>query len=633
MKRKMIYRNAIAAVALVCAGAFTAACKDWDDHYDATPSIGESNITLWENIKNNHPELSSFATLLEKAGYDSLLSTSQSFTVWAPVNSELNFDSLNALSLDTLRNEFIKNHVARSNFVASGNINESVFMLSGKVLSFKLGEGGYTMDNVPVAAVNIANKNGVMHTLAHPLSYLKNIYESLNTHSGPIGSFSDYFHSFDDSTFLPSRSVVGPIVDGQITYLDSVFNATNDLFMHMSSIKDGFFLDGGGSYINREDSSYTMLVPTDVAWDSGRESISKYFHYVSDFVFDDVTETGKTSETRDSIKFNADSLSELTVQNLMMSNLIYNNHNYLNTRLVDLKPGEKFNEGDSIVSSYCQVLYKEDADYLFDGAKRYEKSNGSLWITDNLNLRAWNGWAPIIKIEAESNQNLIVGSQYDAVYDNVTNVSQNEDVKGSVSGHRYAIISNAAGTPPVFDVYLPNVVSTEYAIYAVMVPSNIKSASGSEEEVLPYALLPQISYHDANGKLNGTSRYTAKEGWTRSLEYLQDETGKNYTVNTGLKVSEAGKIDTLFLGYQKFPMCYYGLDSYATGNICRPSLHIQTRSQARISTGSGNVRVECDPTIRIDCILLVPRELQDYLKAHPDYMAKERPEYQYFATH
>ena len=190
MKRKMIYRNAIVAAALVCTGAFTAACHDWDDHYDQAPSIGESNITLWDNIKNNHPELSNFAALLEKAGYDSLLSASQSFTVWAPVNSELNYDSLNALSLDTLKNEFIKNHVARSNFVASGDINESVFMLSGKVLSFKLDAGGYTMDNVPVANVNIPSKNGVIHTLAHPLSYLKNIYESLNTHSGPIGSFS-----------------------------------------------------------------------------------------------------------------------------------------------------------------------------------------------------------------------------------------------------------------------------------------------------------------------------------------------------------------------------------------------------------------------------------------------------------
>ena len=631
----MIYRNAIVAAALVCTGAFTAACHDWDDHYDVTPSIGESNITLWDNIKTNHPELSSFATLLEKAGYDSLLSSSQSFTVWAPVNSELNFDSLNALSLDTLKNEFIKNHVARSNFVASGDINESVFMLSGKVLSFKLGAGGYTMDNVPVANVNIPSKNGVIHELAHPLSYLKNIYESLNTHSGPIGSFSNYFHSFDDSTFLPGRSVVGPIVDGQITYLDSVFYATNDLFMQMMTYKDGMFIDGGGSYINREDSSYTMLVPTDAAWDSGIESIGDYFHYVSDFVFDDVSETGKTSATMDSIKFNADSLRELTVQNLMMSNLIYNNHNYLNTRLDDLKPGDKFQEGDSIVSSYCQVLYKEDADYLFDGAKRYDKSNGALWITDNLNLRAWNGWAPIIKVEGESNQNLIVSSDYDAVYDNVNSTTQNPDVKGSVSSHRYAIISNSAGTAPIFDVYLPNVVSTEYAIYAVMVPSNIKSAAGSEEEVLPYALLPQISFHDANGKLNGTTTYDDKNKVrTRSgLDYLMDENGKKFSVTTGVKVSEAGKIDTLFLGYQKFPMCYYGLDTYATGNICRPSLHIMTRSNARISTPEGNVRVDCDPTIRLDCILLVPRELQEYLKAHPDYMAKERPEYRYFATH
>lgn len=619
----------MAAMALVCTGAFTAACQDWDDHYEAAPSLGESNITLWENIKTKHPELSNFATLLEKVGYDSLLSTSQSFTVWAPTNDELNFDSLNRLTIDTLREEFVKNHIARSNFVATGDLDEDVFMLSKKVLSFKQENGTFTMDNIPVAQANIGSSNGVLHTMSSHIPYLQNIFESLNTHTGPIGAFSDYFHSFDDSVFVPSASVVGPIQDGQITYLDSIFRKTNSLYGDYQAFNGRTILNGGGNYIAREDSSYTMIVPTDNAWNGGKESIGNYFNYVSDIVFDDCSETARMSATMDTIKFNADSLKELAVQSQMMRNLIFNNNSYLNKKLVDFQPGNEFGEKDSLVSSYCEVLYKEDADYLFEGAKRYDKSNGSLWITDNLNLRPWNGWAPIIKIEAEVNQNIIVGSEYDIVTDGVTNVNKNENIKGSVSNGRYAIISSASGTAPIFDVYLPFVMSTEYAIYAVTIPSNIKNAGGSDEDVLPYGLQTTVSYHKADGKLNGTTTFKDGKRTRTGLDNLLNADGSTPSTRERTKVSEAGVIDTLLLGYHKFPVCYYGLDSYAVGNICRPSLHIQART-----TGYKNGKsVSCDSEVRLDCILLVPRELQEYLKAHPEYMKEARPEYQYFATH
>ena len=54
-----------AAVALGLQG-----CSDWDDHYDANGNnILGSDATLWEQI-NSRQELSNFATLLKKVGYD-----------------------------------------------------------------------------------------------------------------------------------------------------------------------------------------------------------------------------------------------------------------------------------------------------------------------------------------------------------------------------------------------------------------------------------------------------------------------------------------------------------------------------------------------------------------------------------
>ena len=61
-----------AAVALGLQG-----CSDWDDHYDANGNnILGSDATLWEQI-NSRQELSNFATLLKKVGYDQALNTNR----------------------------------------------------------------------------------------------------------------------------------------------------------------------------------------------------------------------------------------------------------------------------------------------------------------------------------------------------------------------------------------------------------------------------------------------------------------------------------------------------------------------------------------------------------------------------
>ena len=106
-------RTAIAA--LLGLSALTA-CSDWDDHYDANTAItGSQQASLWQNIKNNG-ELSQFAELLKKAGYDQRLDASQTYTVWAPLNNTFGYDQLNTASNDRLVKQFLQNHIARNNY-------------------------------------------------------------------------------------------------------------------------------------------------------------------------------------------------------------------------------------------------------------------------------------------------------------------------------------------------------------------------------------------------------------------------------------------------------------------------------------------------------------------------------------
>lgn len=84
---------AAAAVAFGLAG-----CSDWDDHYAQDGgAAGGSGASLWATISGNE-KLSDFASLLQRTGYDQILATDQTYTVWAPENGSLDMTTLTAMT-------------------------------------------------------------------------------------------------------------------------------------------------------------------------------------------------------------------------------------------------------------------------------------------------------------------------------------------------------------------------------------------------------------------------------------------------------------------------------------------------------------------------------------------------------
>lgn len=570
MNMKKIYRNAMAVMALAM-GALTTACSDWDDHYVADVSTqGNANATIWENIQAES-QLSQFATLLKKVGFDQNLNASQTYTVWAPLNGTFDYDRLMQTSNDTLLTEFVENHVARSNFPAVGTVDEKIYLLNEKTVPFQ-GNGSYTMSDVPVATANIASKNGVIHTLQGKLPFLPNIYESMNSVLFPIDSIANFIHQYDRRELNANLSVEGPVVNGEITYLDSVFNEGNDLFLRY-----------GRTFINSEDSSYTMIVPTNDAWTKAYNAISKYYNYVSGYTFDD--QSAANNDTV--VNFDAAYLRDSLTRKAIMSNLFYNNNLYDNKALKTLKQGEML-MNDSLTSTYSDmsftqgIIYRDDANELFRGATRYDRSNGAIWLTDSLRQRTWNTFNPIIKIEGESRYtNVSIGSN-NTIYLR-TSDAQNPAVPGRLSGYAFTEVSNGSGNP-TFSVYMPEVLSTTYAVYAVFAPSNINNVYDTLPK--PNVVNVQISYNMENGALNGI-----RPGGSRRLTSLARVT------------TDPTKIDTVYVSDFTFPIAYSGTGDYY------PSLVFQGQATGR----------NYDYTIRLDCVILVPKELDTYMKEHPDY--------------
>ena len=106
MNSKNITKYLIAC-SLCCGGAAFTACADWDDHYEANSALLDSqHKTLWQNIQENE-NLKEFASLLKKANYDAVLNTSQTYTVWAPLDGSFDYDRLSQLSDERLLKEYI----------------------------------------------------------------------------------------------------------------------------------------------------------------------------------------------------------------------------------------------------------------------------------------------------------------------------------------------------------------------------------------------------------------------------------------------------------------------------------------------------------------------------------------------
>src|ERR1035437_5480338 len=118
-------------IVLLFVVSITSCVDTWDSHYSPVYSE-KSNLNLYKYISQD-TTLSIFKYMLNISGYDSVLTRTQTYTVWAPINSALRGVNL----LDTaLVKEIVKNHIARFSNPTSDISLKSVFMLDNKYIYF-----------------------------------------------------------------------------------------------------------------------------------------------------------------------------------------------------------------------------------------------------------------------------------------------------------------------------------------------------------------------------------------------------------------------------------------------------------------------------------------------------------------
>lgn len=550
---------------MIVAAMFAAtSCSDFSD-YNETPSTGNMSAdkTLWENISQNE-NLSDFAALVKKAGFDAALSQSHFYTVWAPANGTFDAQALMAEDSTKLLKEFVKNHIAEYNHVISGAIDERIKVLNEKSYDF-VGDGAYTYDGLNITTLNQPSVNGIMHILNGAAQFYPNIYEQATSATGlDIDSVVNYFKHYEIQTLDTKNSVLGPTINGKQTYIDSVMIVTNTAF-NMLRAK-----------VSQEDSSYTMLAPTNEAWVAQYNKVKKYFNYIATTSAQDLNEATSTTSAPTSTvtidpAYQADSMAVLGV----VSDLFYNNNNYYNDWLK-----EEGKQPYDTLNSTTYGYFTNPEEIMSHTISKSKMSNGEFRIVDSLAFHPWEAWAKQLTISPYTSK-VWTGA--------TTTVLVNSDLFEEIgykpqydyqSSLRYLWVAPLSGLgKPQMDVKLYDVLSTTYNIYLVLAPSEDFGVDDDGNQFRKANNLNfELSYCDAKGKLQ-----------TKKLNQKVE--------------NNPNKVDTVAVGTFTFPVAYYGL-----GDKIYPNLKITTS----FGVFSKPMMAKYTRDFRIISILLKPAEMEEF---------------------
>ena len=596
-------------MAIACGMLAATSCTDYIDYNTVPEAIDPAaDKTLWENISAND-NLSDFASVLQRVGYDKMLNTPGAYTVWAPINGSFDMDSLSQVSDAKVEKEFLRNVIA-SYTHRENDLNDTiVYMLNGKLLKFSnkntpaLSFDGQSIlpNSINPAVFNYPSVNGLLYNVAVPAAFRYNGYEYISEAADIANSMATYVKKYETIILDEASSIKGDIIDGVQHYDDSVVIVTNTL------IEDNL-----RSQINNEDSTYTVLIPTDEAWEKAYKRISSYYKYIPKIAYQDLqspavgtnkgttgtimkADLGKVETTLSSApagsefstaeSYWTDSITKRWITN----NLIFSETNRkYNSKLIT---GMSFAENDTLYSTTRNYLTNPT---LLDEAtiERIKLSNGHARIINRLPFTPEDTYAPIIRTSNVGRIVTATGSGY--TYERIHKVNLDPKVCVLEEGYPYltyvkADIPSASNFAAELDFYLNNVLSTTYDIYAVIVPARVEDPTTPDSVCKPYTLYFDINYTDASNT-QITGRFDG--------DTIQVGTAKVKKVEPFL-VGDL-KVDTVKLGRITFPICYAGTEA-------KPNIKVMHSVNSFLSS----YKKKYEQVLRVANIILEPVAMEE----------------------
>lgn len=241
---------------LVFVAGFTACSEnEWDDHVKGTDDTSKSD--LLEQIKSN-PDLSVFARLIEKTGYDLLLEEASNFTVFAPRNSAWNgIDTTNTTAL----RKIIAYQIAYGKSISTdAAMHSKLKMINTKYIRFDA--SSQTLEGAKIVSADQAAGNGVVHVTDKLFDLKENVFDYI------ISKYKDYkqvqyLEGMNTKVMDTDKSVqIGVDANGQLVY-DTVWVDVNPFLTKYP--------------INNEDSLVTYVLLEDDGFNFLKDKYMPYF--------------------------------------------------------------------------------------------------------------------------------------------------------------------------------------------------------------------------------------------------------------------------------------------------------------------------------------------------------------------
>ena len=472
------FKYILPAFGCVCCvfAATLASCADkWDDHYQGSLDTSADAPTLYEQVKAD-PDLANFLRVVDHVGYDAVLSSPQTLTLWAPAITAAQADSINSLydvqkqllvtlpdgsmrntkdKDNTAITQFMQNHLALFGHSVSTTYKDSIRMMNGKYMVLTSNDLG----GVPFVKKNLVASNGIMYKLAQKEPFFPNVREGLSLDPA-LESVANYYRKFDQYDLDETSSVQMGVVDGEIVYADSVTTLSNRLHNTLG-------------FIQREDSSYLFLAPSNEVWKRDSTKYHEYFNYIS------------TMENRDSVAGLNASMGIIRGR-LFNLNLQHNNYEDSITSTTYVRHADYY--GLNVYPNPKAPWNPETGEGILGGLTPQQCSNGLLYVDNDgridprltfmqnrfiLASSPRNRTIPQLMVNSERQPQVAITTHY--LLDSITIDGQFHDF--SMLKDNYVEIApityqNVTNRNSSIYFTLPNTLSgVYYNVYVVMVPA------------------------------------------------------------------------------------------------------------------------------------------------------------------
>ena len=535
---------------ITCA-TITTACQqsEWDDHY--APQTEASGTLL--DVMTADGRFSRFLESADQAGQTALLTGTQTYTVWAPTD-----DVLQAAATSSALN--VANHISRFIYGIEDLVDTTTLrikMLSGKYVDFThdaRSSSSYSIGDALLKESSLLASNGVVHSIGDIIPLRQNLYEKIQD-DPRFSQLAAYLTAFDEREFDGSKSIsIGQNDYGQTVY-DSVFNYSNYWMKHHGSIYD-------------EDSTYTMLLPTNQAWTEGEGLVKPCFRTFGKMLTDDSNSGRSLIATRTYAldTDEADSLQRVHTQQAMAGSLVFR-------RVVNPV------ENDSLITTTGQVIHTPQS--MFDNASPEPTSNGLAMVTDSWTVPATDTWNRTLRIEAETAVHKQLYTTTPTTRDATT-----EGFVGVVSGNAWLEVENAstsARMQPQILFDLPGTLATTYNIYVVMAPG----------------LAHDATHQGDSTRVRFYLNYVHEDGTMHEDDVIEADplTGMPFVTN--------GRAMTRFLIAHHFRFPYANVNMSEDEELPTTSQEpaVKLRMQTNVAASETTLM---NKVMRIDCFILEP---------------------------